>query len=405
MLSRLCNPNPRLLRLSAAGSGSHKVNFIELFFDLVFVFAVTQISHALLHHLSWAGLLQALVLLLAIWWVWVFTTWISNWLDPEQTPVRLMLLVLMLAGLLLSASIPHAFDTLGLAFAGAYVAMQLLRTLFALWAVYRHDAALTLNFWRMLVWLTVAGGLWLAGGLSDDYVRRLLLWSAALLVEYTSPSLGFWVPALGRSSTRDWNIEGEHLAERCGLFVIIALGESILLTGQNFSEGEWNASTVAAMLVAFLTSVTMWWLYFNVGAEHGSQRLERSTNPGRLARLAYTYLHLPIVAGIVIAAVADEVVLERPSGLEDETAALLVLGGSATYLLGIMLFKWATAGRLPLSHAIAIAAVLALGLLMSALTTLGLAAASAAVLVALAGWEHYDTWRCDRGAPEVDVES
>jgi low temperature requirement protein LtrA len=401
----LLNRDPRLLRLSEDHPEAHnKVTFVELFFDLVFVFATTQLSHFLLEHFSLIGALQTVMLLLAVWWVWIFTTWVSNWLDPEQIPVRLMLLALMFAGPLLSASLPHAFNSLGLVFALAYVAMQIGRTLFAIWALHVHHDALSRNFQRMLGWLALAAGFWIAGGLETDTALRMGLWGIALGIEYLSPSMGFWIPRLGRSSTKDWNIEGEHMAERCGLFVIIALGESILVTGSIFSRGEWNAITLSAFSVAFISSVVMWWLYFDVGAGHGSRRLAKARNPGRLARLAYTYLHLFIVAGIILCAVGDEAVLAHPLGPTSLKAALMIVGGSALYLLGIMLFRWTMTNKLPLAHGVAIGATLALFPLLQWLSPLLLALATTLVLLVLAAWEHYNAWRCFNPPQEFDTD-
>ena len=214
------------------GRGGHehgKVSFVELFFDLVFVFAVTQLSHSLIEHFTLLGAVQTLLLILAVWWVWIFTSWVTNWLNPERLPVRLALLVLMLLGLILSSSLPKAFESRGLAFAGAYVAMQVGRTLFFIWAVRSHPVMVR-AFQRILVWLAGAAVFWLAGAFGHG-TARLMLWAIALAMEYVSPSLGFFVPGLGRSRTKDWDVEGGHMAERCALFIIIALGESILVTG------------------------------------------------------------------------------------------------------------------------------------------------------------------------------
>ncbi len=136
------------------GRGRHdsgKVGMVELFFDLVFVFAVTQLSHSLLAHLSLGGALQVALLIVAVWWVWIFTSWITNWLDPETLPTRLGLFVLMVAGLLLSSSIPQAFGERGLLFAGAYVFMQVGRTAYSLWAVRGEPVNMTRNFQRILL--------------------------------------------------------------------------------------------------------------------------------------------------------------------------------------------------------------------------------------------------------------
>ncbi|HZD25286.1 MAG TPA: low temperature requirement protein A, partial [Alphaproteobacteria bacterium] len=182
---------PSLLR-RRDGASSGRVTAVELFFDLVFVFAVTQLSHTLLEALTPAGALRTALLLTAVWWVWIYTSWVTNWLDPERAPVRLCLFVLMLAGLLLSVSIPEAFGERGLLFAGAYAFMQVGRTLFFLWAVRGGPFNMVRNFQRILVWLTLSGLVWIAGGLAEGGLR-LALWALALLVEFVSPWLYFRV--------------------------------------------------------------------------------------------------------------------------------------------------------------------------------------------------------------------
>ncbi len=370
------------------GHEDSRVTFVELFFDLVFVFAVTQLSHLLLAHLSLPGAIQTTLLLMAVWWVWVFTSWVTNWLNPDRAPVRLMLFILMLAGLVLSTSLPEAFESRGLAFAAAYVFMQVGRSLFMLWALRGHHSGNRRNFQRITIWLALAGAFWIAGGLAD-HDTRLGLWSAALLLEYLSPSVGFWTPRLGRSTTADWDIEGGHMAERCGLFIIIALGELILVTGATFATLPWTPATVAASLAAFVGSVAMWWIYFNIGAERGSRLIASSADPGRLARLAYTYIHLPIVAGIIVAAVADELVLAHPAGHSSPETIATVLGGPALYLAGNLLFKRATAERLPLSHLGGLVLLALLVPLAMVAPPLVAACAATLVLVLVAAWE----WR------------
>jgi low temperature requirement protein LtrA len=328
-----------------------RVTYVELFFDLVFVFAVTQLSHALLGHLTPLGVVHAILLMMAVWWVWIYTSWVTNWLDPERTPVRLMLFALMLAGLVLSTSIPQAFGSRGLAFAGAYAFMQVGRCLFMLWALRGNSPGNYRNFLRITAWLSVAGAFWIAGGFAEGG-WRLGLWLTALVIEYISPSAGFWTPGLGRSTTADWDISGAHMAERCALFIIIALGESILLTGATFAGLPWTATTVAAFLVAFLGSIAMWWIYFNIGAERASRNIAASGDPGRVARFSYTYLHLPLVAGIIVAAVGDELVLAHPTGHTDAKTAEILIGAPALYLLGNLMFKRTTADSPALSHII-----------------------------------------------------
>ncbi|WP_345777207.1 low temperature requirement protein A [Rhodanobacter sp. LX-100] len=375
--------------LRSRTAGAVKVTNIELFFDLVFVYAVTQLSHTLLHGLNVVGALQVLLLFLAVWWVWVFTSWVTNWLDPERPLVRLLLLALMLAGLLLSMALPEAFGERGLLFAGAYVFMQVGRTLFVLWALGDDAPANTRNFQRIAVWLAVSGALWLLGGWLDGK-ERVLLWVAALALEYIGPALAFAVPGLGRSSTADWDIDGGHLAERCSLFVIIALGESVLVTGSSFAATAWQPQAVLAFVSAFVGSVAMWWIYFDLGAERGSRAIRHAADPGRTARAAYTYLHLLIVAGIIVGAVADELTLRDAQQRVGAISGAVLLGGPMLYLTGNAWFKKTVNDtHLPLSHLVGLGllAVLAAVLVQQPPSVFVLGLASSSMLVLVAAWE------------------
>jgi low temperature requirement protein LtrA len=371
-----------------------KVTYIELFFDLVFVFAITQLSHMLLAHLTPEGFWQAGLLLLATWWVWIYTSWVTNWLDPDRTPVRVMLLVLMLAGLVFSTSLPQAFGDRGLLVGGAYATMQVGRCLYMLWALKEHDPANYVNFIRITSWLAASAPFWIAGGLLEG-PARIACWVVALLIEYASPAAGFWVPKLGRSTSEDWDVEGAHMAERCGLFIIIALGESILVTGGTFASLQWTSADLTAFVVAFLGSVAMWWIYFDSGAERGRRRIEHSGDPGAIARLAYTYIHTLIVAGIVVCAVADELILTHPIGHLDALGLAVVLGGPALFLVGNWLFHRAVAGRFPVSHLVGAAFLVALWPLQGVLTPLMLGTLSTFTLMAVGAWG--SLWRPSPG--------
>ena len=381
--------HPALLRTSG-GHDRSRVTIVELFFDLVFVFAVTQLSHTLLARLDAVGAVQIALLLVAVWWVWIFTSWVTNWLDPERMAVRVCLLALMLAGLVLSSSIPAAFGEHGLAFACAYASMQVGRTLFFIWAVRGGPEQLRRNFYRILVWFCFSALLWLTGGFATGGAR-FALWAVALLLEFVSPWLYFYVPGLGRSRTSDWSdVDPHHLSERCGLFVIIALGESLLVTGATFSGLAWNAATIVAFASAFLGSVAMWWIYFDTGVRRATDHFMRSGDPGRVARAAYTYLHLPIVAGIIVCAVSDELVLVHPEHVTDAGIAA-ILGGPALYLLGNALFKWVTNQRRtpPLSHMAGLLLLLALTpvALSHVFSALALGVATTVVVLLVAAWE------------------
>ena len=352
----------------------------------MFVFSITQLSHGLLTHLTPLGALQTRLLMMAVWWTWIDTTWITNWLDPEKPAVRLLLFVLMLAGLVLSASIPKAFEDRALAFAFAYVAMQVVRDLFMLWVLKRHDAGNHRNFLRITIWHAVVVPLWIAGAFVDG-PARLTLWAIAIGIETIAPITGFRVPGIGHSTTADWVIEGGHMAERCGLFIIVALGESILITGATFAELTWTVGHVAAFVVAVAGSVAMWTVYFNIGAERSSRILAASDDPARLARSGYTYLHIPIVAGIIVSAVGDELVLHHPGGHTDAKTLAVIVGGPALYLIGNMVFKRLSAPYFPLSHMVGLGLLALLIPAGATATPPLLSAGTTMILIVVAVWE------------------
>jgi low temperature requirement protein LtrA len=376
---------PNLLR----SRGSHaRVTNVELFFDLVFVFAVTQLSHTLLEHRDAAGALEVTFLLLAVWWVWMYTCWFTNWIDPDKPAVRMMMFVLMLAGLGLSASIPHAFGHGhdGLTFACAYAFMQVVRTAFLLRALHGHDTRHFHNMRRILLWLVASAVFWVIGGFRHDG-ERAAAWIVALALEYLGPLAMFYVPGLGRSTTADWNVDASHMAERCSLFVIIALGESILVTGATAASLPVTPPTMAAFIVAFAGSAAMWWIYFNIGAERGSRQFASAEDRGRVARNVYTYFHLPIVAGIVVCAVADEITIAHPQGHGAVADAVVMLAGPALYLFGNVFFKRASANNYPLSHLVGLGLLAAVAPFAPWMTPLALGTATTAVLITVAVWE------------------
>jgi low temperature requirement protein LtrA len=368
---------------------SGKVGMVELFFDLVFVFAVTQLSHTLLKKLDAEGALQVGLLFMATWWVWIYTVWATNWFDPEKKTVRAALFALLLAGLLMSASIPRAFSDLGWLFGASIALQQVGRTLGMLAGSRGDDPALRCNFLRIAIWLAAGAALWVAGGLAAPDAR-LPWWLAALAVDLAAPMLFYFVPGLGRSTLADWNVDGSHMAERCALFIIIALGESLLVTGATFAELRFDPLTVLAFLLAVVGSILMWWLYFDHGLEQGHHRIVHSETPGRHARNSYTYLHIPIVAGIIVSAVGDELVLSHPQHGSPAVLAAIV-GGPLIFLCGTAVFKWLAHTRAwpPLSHLAGISLLAALGALAVPLHLSPLLATGGTVLVLLfvAAWE------------------
>jgi low temperature requirement protein LtrA len=298
--------------LRRAGGAEQRATTLELFYDLVFVFAITQVSHLLLGNLTWEGAGQSVLALLVVWWSWNYTTWVTNELDPSSIGVRLLLIALMLASLLMAIAIPEAFGDKALLFVGSYVAIQVGRHSFLTFAAADRGTVERQRAGRILIWFVAAGGLWIAGALAEGSTRTVL-WLAALALDYAAPLVTFWLPWRPRLSPEVWEVGSGHFAERFQLFIIIALGESIVITGATTAELELTTATVAAFGLAFLVTAALWWLYFNLVATIAERRLAQAENRTVLARDAYTYLHVVIVAGILLTAVGDELVIAHPT--------------------------------------------------------------------------------------------
>jgi low temperature requirement protein LtrA len=347
-----------------AGVAQHATT-LELFYDLVFVFAVTQVSHLLLGHLTWEGAGQAAMVLLVVWWSWNYTTWVTNELDPESIVVRLLLIALMLASLLMAIAIPKAFGDRALLFAGSYVAIQVGRHLFLTFVAAEPGSIERLRAGRILTWFVAAGALWIAGAVADGPARTAL-WLAALAIDYGGPLVTFWVPVRGPMATHTWwEVGSEHFAERFQLFIIIALGESIVVTGATTADLDLTVARVTAFGLAFVATAALWWLYFNLVANIAQRRLAEAENRTLLARDAYTYLHVVIVAGILLSAVGDEIVIAHPTNELSTAEVIAVVCGPALYLLAHVALRLRVAGTISprrLGGAVACLAVGAIGI-------------------------------------------
>ncbi len=362
-----------------------RVTSEELFFDLVYVFAVTQLSHHLLHHLSLAGVVETLILWFAVWLGWQYTCWTTNWFNPETPQIRLMLFAIMLAALLMAAALPNAFADRGLVFAICYASIQVGRTLYALYHLGR-DHALASNFQRMLGWLSISAVFWIAGGLAAPH-WRILLWSMAALCEYISPMFGFALPGLGRSKTTEWTIEGGHLAERCQLFVIVALGETILVTGATLSRLDvWSTPILIAFLTAFLGSLAMWWVYFATSSKDGSEVIAHTSDPGRVGAY-FHYIHAILVGGIIVTAVGNDLVIAHPDGHMTTAYVITLLAGPAIYLVGNALYKKVVYGAIPVSHIAGLIALVVLAPFAYATDLLMIGALTTVIMLVVGFWE------------------
>ena len=347
--------------------GRYEASPVELLFDLVFVFAATRLSHYLVEHLDFTGLLQTFIMLLAVWWFWDHTVWTTNWFDPEKWAVRALLFAAMGLGLVMSTSILGAFDDLGMIFILGYLGMHVLRGAFIIVAAWRDNRELSMNLVLASIWVAVSSPLWIIGALSDPE-QRVWWWLAAIALNYLGPAVRYWLPGLKRSPVDSWAISGHHISERAQLFVLIALGESVLVMGGTFS-GEWMKPTsVLALLAALVGTLLLWLLYFNNTAGVAQKFFEEARVSGRVAANTYTYLHLMIVAGIVLVAVGDELVLSHPDDPLNPMTAAVVFGGSALYILGNLLFKRSVGYRWLKSHS---AGIIALILLFTVTMVLG----------------------------------
>ena len=362
-------------------SENQRVTNIELFFDLVYVFAVTQLSHHLLSETTIDGAFQTAILLAMVWLAWAYTTWVTNWLDPERLRVRLLLVVLMLISLAMSAALPDAFANRGLVVGVAYAVMQNGRTAFMVAAL--PAGPLRRNYVRIQVWCVASGALAVGGGLAGGHARELL-WLLAVGVDLLGGIVGFATPWLGWSRTADWTIEGGHFAERCQAFILIALGESIVIIGATlYGIKHVTATSIAAFVVAFAGSVALWWLYFDRSADDSAEVIARSDDPGRLGRTAYHLIHPVMVAGIIVAAAGDQDILTSPSS-HAAPSAWLILGGPALFVAGHAAFTYVMWRDIPWTRLAGVAVLALLGAAVPVLPDIALAGCAAAVVAVVA---------------------
>ena len=368
-----------------------EVTYLELFFDLVFVFAITQLSHFLHEHQGWIGAAEGAVLFFAVWWAWMSTTWAANRADPDRINVRFLLIFLMLLSMGMSIGLAKAFDPFPLLFAGCYVGLQISRNFITALLVRDENPQLSRDMVRIGLWYCLSAPLWIYGVFTEPHTR-LLIWLAATVLDGIAPVLRFPVPFLGRAEAPGRDIEGRHIAERSALFIIIALGEGVIVTGTEVIEAGVSTSTLLAFVTAFASSVLMWWLYFDKGAERGAEHIVQQEDPGHVALSAYTYMHMPIVAGIVVFALADSLALEGRGETATRALVLAQTIGGLLFLGGLGLFKRHSSRKtslFPTSHRFGLALFAALGLTgwLLPIPALVVSAGGVAIYALTASWE------------------
>lgn len=341
-------------------TSSGRATFLELFFDLAFVVALTRVSQrfaGLSEDSGWAlvtGFGRTLLLFLALWLVWSHTAWITSRYEPEQPVIQAVVVGTMFAGLIMAVTLPRAMEERALPFVVAYLMVMVVRPLVIAAALRGHPRRLVP--FRLAVWALASTPLWLAGALGPDRLR-LSLWAAALAVDYLAWGLGWPLPWLGASKVGRWRIAGTHLADRYQQMFLIALGESILIIGVAFSGTDYSAERAAAFAVSFTTSALLWRIYFHRAGLLLSDALERVTLPGRLGALLER-THLLIVLSVLVTSVGYELVIDHPFGQPQPRWLLFVVGGPMLFLVARMRLEYEIFGRLSRSRLIGLVALL-----------------------------------------------
>ena len=355
-----------------------RVTPLELFFDLVFVFAITQVTGFLSADPTWKGLGHGLLVLGALWWAWAAYAWLTNTLDAEEGRVRLAMLAAMAAMLLVALAVPHAFGDDAVLFGAAYFAVRAVHIgLYALGA--RGDREVLAAVLRMAPSALVGPGMILVAGFTDGSVQ-VTLWLGALALDYLGVLVG---------GGRGWKVSPHHFAERHGLIVIIALGESIVALGVGATAEAITAGVIAAAILGIVVISALWWAYFDVVAIVAERKLAEARGAARaaLARDSYSYLHLPMIAGIVLFALGLKKTLIGWDEALETVPAVGLCGGLALYLLAHVAFRLRNVRSLSRRRLVAAVLLLALLPLATEVDALVALAAVTAVCVGLIAYE------------------
>ncbi len=366
---------------SRAPGGERVVTPLELFFDLVYVFAIGQLSHHLLEHVDLRTGAETLIMALAVIYAWYMTAWGANWLDPDRLPVRVLLVGLMFASLLMAVAIPDAFDDRAWLFVTGYLVLQVGRSVFLIFAL--RGRQLGEHFVNDLVWELLTGCLWVAGAIADGDAR-LVLWGLAVVATQAGVWNLHWLPGRGRAiDLEHTDISGGHLIERFRLFFIIALGETVLTMGNAFTDEPFELERLLALAIGFSGTVALWWCYFQRIEGIGVDLAEGAEDAGAVGWQGTWALTLIVLAVIGIA-VGDELAIAHPGDDATLGFTILTFGGPFLFLLTQVLFLAGTLGRVTRSRLLGLAALVILAVATSPLTLIVGIAASSAVLVAVA---------------------
>jgi low temperature requirement protein LtrA len=361
-----------------ASAQIERVTPLELFFDLVFVFAITQVTTLLSADPTWAGLLRGLVVLAALWWAWAAYAWLTNTLNPEEGLVRIAMFVVMAAMLICALAVPEAFGDHGVIFGVAYLVVRAMHlVLYSLAA--RGDPDLLGAVLRMTPSSTISGFLILGAGFLEGK-ERTALWILALAIDY----LGVLV---GRG--QGWRLSPGHFVERHGLVVIIAIGESIVALGVSASGTPLSTGVITTALVGMTIATALWWTYFDWVAIVLEHRLRQLTGAAQatLARDAFSYLHFIIVAGIVLFAMSLKKALAHYDAHLTVVPATALCAGLGGYLLAHVVLRYRISGTIGHGRPVAFAALMVLWPFADNMPALAAMSVAAAIFVALIAYE------------------
>jgi low temperature requirement protein LtrA len=367
--------------ISRAPGAERVVSPLELFFDLVYVFAIGQLSHHLLEHVDLQTGAETLIMALAVLYAWYMTAWGANWLEPDRLPVRVLIVGLMFASLLMSVAIGDAFGDRAWLFVTGYLLLQIGRATFLIVALRGRPQGE--HFVNDLVWELFTGALWVAGAIADGDVR-LVLWGLAAALTYVGVSVVHWLPGRGRRiDLEHTEIAAGHLIERFRLFFIIALGETVLVTGAAFTAEPFELDRLLAMGIAFTGTVALWWCYFHRIERAGAEAAETADDAGAIGWEGTWTLTLIVIA-LIGTAVGDELAIAHPDDEATLGFTILAFGGPALFLLAQVFFLRDVIGRVPHSRPLGLAALALLAVATAPLSLIVGIAASTAVLVAVA---------------------
>ncbi|MGI5519804.1 low temperature requirement protein A [Micromonospora sp. CA-259024] len=387
-----------LLRSEAS---RQRATFLELFLDLVFVFALTRISIRMIADFTdgqrgvYAGLGQALLLFLALWAVWSLTVWSTSWLDPEAPIVQTVIVMTLVGAMTMAVAVPDGFGARASLFAITFVTLQIGRVVY--FYVAGHGRPDPQQSIRILFWLGMSTPLWVIGGLVNSGTVRGPLWTIAVLIDYTGLFLGWPTPRLGAQRLGVRAIAAEHLAERYQQFLLLALGEAIFVIGLAFSGSEFHVEQTGGFILALATTVLLWRIYFHVAGGLLDAAISRAANAARLAT-EMAFAHMVMISGIVLTGVGFELFITEPLAHLPAAWLIAILGGPVLFLAGRSALEYQTFARISRSR---IAGLLTLGLLTPValhLQPLTAGTAAAAVLLGVAG---ADARRSRRHPPET----